>query len=604
MAITADTALLPSNPTAPVLIWGASLLVLFLAACVSTPYPKPASETTIDEHQNFSDKASYPLSPKAYQYFLHARQLESSGQIAEAVDALRLAIAHDSHSAYLHIQLAHQLISLNQLSAADTHLRQAIKLDPEDPLPHFMLGELAFFASNFEYASDHYLKATTLDPLSSLTASRLADVLFMTEGLPATVRFYEQRLSADPLNIHSLIMLSRLYPLAGRNIDTVEVLVRLLELDAEYARPVDRLGEWYIRSQQPEIGIELLLEIESKLPPLPIISLVLGKLHLAAAHEEEAARHFHQARAFDVWDDRNALQVGFAYLEARFAEKAAEHFRSTFESGGNRMSLYLWGHALLQAKNYEAAISVYSQLEAEDGEYHLFARVDTAQCLYLMKKRRQAEETIKHLIAEFGASSRIYMLAAEYFEKTGRANFAIKILKEGLKELGPRSEMMYNLGMRLETAGHKKQALAVIESLHEYDPYHADALNFIGYSYSQSGTNLEQAEIMIRRAISLKPTQGYIIDSLGWVRFRRGDIKQAIQWLSLAATLEPMEAEIFLHLALALKAAGEIDRMNKILEDSARLEKTPAIEEQFILHFPDFSKNGSESISPRNGKNR
>jgi len=55
----------------------------------------------------------------------------------------------------------------------------------------------------------------------------------------------------------------------------------------------------------------------------------------------------------------------------------------------------------------------------------------------------------------------------------------------------------------------------------EIDPDNAETLNFIGYSYAERGINLDEAESMLLRAIELKPGNGYFIDSLGWLYFKK-----------------------------------------------------------------------------------
>ncbi|CAD7783277.1 MAG: Tetratricopeptide repeat protein [Candidatus Methanoperedenaceae archaeon GB50] len=58
------------------------------------------------------------------------------------------------------------------------------------------------------------------------------------------------------------------------------------------------------------------------------------------------------------------------------------------------------------------------------------------------------------------------------------------------------------------------------------DPNHAEALNYLGYTYAEMGENLEEAERLIKRALEIKPEDGYIIDSLGWVYYQRGEYKR------------------------------------------------------------------------------
>ena len=63
-------------------------------------------------------------------------------------------------------------------------------------------------------------------------------------------------------------------------------------------------------------------------------------------------------------------------------------------------------------------------------------------------------------------------------------------------------------------------------------PKNASAMNFIGYAYAERGVKLVEAERLIRRALELRPDDGYITDSLGWVLFKQGRLAvlaQAVQ---------------------------------------------------------------------------
>ena len=73
-------------------------------------------------------------------------------------------------------------------------------------------------------------------------------------------------------------------------------------------------------------------------------------------------------------------------------------------------------------------------------------------------------------------------------------------------------------------------------------------LNYLGYSWVDRGTNLEHARKMIERAVNLRPNDGYIIDSLGWVLYRLGDYHGATRELERAIVLLPGDPIINDHL--------------------------------------------------------
>jgi Flp pilus assembly protein TadD len=80
------------------------------------------------------------------------------------------------------------------------------------------------------------------------------------------------------------------------------------------------------------------------------------------------------------------------------------------------------------------------------------------------------------------------------------------------------------------------------------DPDNAEALNFIGYSYADRGMNLEEAEKMITKALKIKPDNGYLIDSLGWVNFKKNKLSSAVKYLKQALELLPDDINIIEHM--------------------------------------------------------
>ena len=81
-------------------------------------------------------------------------------------------------------------------------------------------------------------------------------------------------------------------------------------------------------------------------------------------------------------------------------------------------------------------------------------------------------------------------------------------------------------------------------------------LNYLGYSWTEQGRNLARARQMIERAVEQRPSDGAIIDSLGWVMLRQGDYDGAVKSLEHAVELLPEDSTINGHLGDAYWAAG------------------------------------------------
>jgi tetratricopeptide (TPR) repeat protein len=82
----------------------------------------------------------------------------------------------------------------------------------------------------------------------------------------------------------------------------------------------------------------------------------------------------------------------------------------------------------------------------------------------------------------------------------------------------------------------------------ELNPDQPLVLNYLGYSWVDQGLNLEEAFKMLRRAVELRPNDGYIVDSLGWAHFKLGQYAEATETLEKAINLKPSDPVLNDHL--------------------------------------------------------
>ncbi|NKB21598.1 MAG: tetratricopeptide repeat protein [Alphaproteobacteria bacterium] len=116
--------------------------------------------------------------------------------------------------------------------------------------------------------------------------------------------------------------------------------------------------------------------------------------------------------------------------------------------------------------------------------------------------------------------------------------------------------LLYARGIAFERA--KQWPNAEKDFLHalELSPEQPFVLNYLGYSWVDQGLKLDRAKKMIRRAVELRPNDGYIVDSLGWVLYRLGDYPAAAKNLERAVVLRPEDPTINDHLGDAYWRVG------------------------------------------------
>jgi tetratricopeptide (TPR) repeat protein len=148
--------------------------------------------------------------------------------------------------------------------------------------------------------------------------------------------------------------------------------------------------------------------------------------------------------------------------------------------------------------------------------------------------------------------------AAEVYQRAGHHARAIPLLEELLAGAPESIELRFRLAAAYERSGQLAEATDAFQELLRRAPDNSMALNYLGYMWADKGENLPEALRMINRALELEPGNGAYVDSLGWVYYRMGDFRRAVEQLEKAARLLPADGTVQEHLGDALRALGKI----------------------------------------------
>ena len=178
----------------------------------------------------------------------------------------------------------------------------------------------------------------------------------------------------------------------------------------------------------------------------------------------------------------------------------------------------------------------------------------------------------------------------------------MEILKKAVQNFPQNERVLYYLGSLYDRQGEIDKSVQQMEAILKINPENVDALNYIGYSWTQRGIRLNDAERLLKRALGLRPDNGYIQDSWGWHLFIRGKTSEAIVELEKAVKLKPNEPTILEHLgdaylkshlpekaaieyADAAKFSEDESMKGKLLEKLNHLPVKPLLKRAMRIHF-------------------
>jgi Flp pilus assembly protein TadD len=132
---------------------------------------------------------------------------------------------------------------------------------------------------------------------------------------------------------------------------------------------------------------------------------------------------------------------------------------------------------------------------------------------------------------------------------------AYALLAQALQRDPKDADLAYDQAMVAEKLGKNEEMEQLLRQVIAAKPDYHHAYNALGYGLADRGTNLPEARQLITKALEFAPNDPFIIDSLGWVEFRSGNLGEAQRLLKGAYQSRP-DAEIAAHLGEVLWAMG------------------------------------------------
>ncbi len=248
-------------------------------------------------------------------------------------------------------------------------------------------------------------------------------------------------------------------------------------------------------------------------------------------------------------------------------------------SNGYTDSAQLFAHMSLYLNpNNSSSLELLAQIAADNQLYQdavaYLSRIDTSndvdkkiqisrQTAQLMNNAGQTDEAIrilKNVATEYKNIDAqvqigdIYRNAENYKDALEAYNDAFAMLDN--KITAKYWDLSFARGMVNERLKNWDQAEKDLQTALLYEPDQPYVLNYLGYSWADQGLNLDKAAEMVEKAVRLKPDDGSIVDSLGWVYFRIGKFDKAVATLEKAVELSPTQSEINDHLGDAYWRVG------------------------------------------------
>jgi tetratricopeptide (TPR) repeat protein len=254
-----------------------------------------------------------------------------------------------------------------------------------------------------------------------------------------------------------------------------------------------------------------------------------------------------------------------------------------------------------QLKQGDQVIAAY-QLVPSSSPLKLGADIQIALELDSMGKNDEATRRLTELVAArphdveaLSALAELQRSAKKYVEAAATYDQAIAAV--GIPQRDNWT-LFYFRGICYERSKQWPKAEADFKKALELNPDQPLVLNYLGYSWVDQGLNLEEAFKMLRRAVELRPNDGYIVDSLGWAHFKLGQYTEATETLEKAIDLKPADPVLNDHLGDAYwRVNRRVEahfQWNHARDMGPDPEDLPAILKKIEVGLPDVTTDTAE----------
>ncbi|HMV62824.1 MAG TPA: tetratricopeptide repeat protein [Rhodocyclaceae bacterium] len=270
-------------------------------------------------------------------------------------------------------------------------------------------------------------------------------------------------------------------------------------------------------------------------------------------------------------DDRDVVHatalLSMQQGDTASAEKLFRHLLDLGFGDADQIRAYL-GQIAEDGKRPDEALGWYRSVKP--GTQYLSAQTHIAQILAAQGRLGEARQHLHQGARENPADRVAYLLTeAQILRDAGRNAESFELLDEALRTRPDDPDLLYESALMAERLGHIDVMEGRLRKLIALKPEHAHAYNALGYSLADRGLRLDEAETLIARGLALSPEDPFILDSLGWVRYRKGDLAGALAALQKAYGVRA-DPEIAAHLGEVLWTLGRRDEAAQTWRDALK----------------------------------
>ncbi len=527
-----------------------------------------AEKSKETEHAKAYYQKAISLDPKQSRFQLALASLaESVGDTNSADASYKSAVALAPIKSWDRLGYAEYLARTGRADDAQKFLEQTIAQAPDFGRAINSLTDILLQKKKFDEAEKYNAKALAIsatDRDALVNRSRLKLARGDVAGALADIQETAASRSKDAVVQYQLAVAA----LANNDPNKARTaLDAAVTLDPKHAQSVILRSELQLQKGQINEAIAELLRISRENPKMTEPYFVLAQAYRARGTPVDAVPIYQSLASALPNDIRPLYELGLTYRQLRKTPEAQEAFNKVLAIKPDHVQSVdeLTLIDIFETKKLDAALArlqPYAQKYTNSPmPYFLMAKVFTAQ--------NKPDETIRALKKcleiqpNFADAQRALV---QVYASTGKQNEAVAQLEEAIKKNPKDANSLFRLAQLQEGSKDFTAARATYEKILKITTNSAPVFNNIAVILADRLNDLDGASEYATKARDLAPSDPTIVDTYGWILWRKGDFQKALPALTQSTEKLANNAEARSHLGLAQYSAGLVDEAKSSLE--------------------------------------
>ena len=336
--------------------------------------------------------------------------------------------------------------------------------------------------------------------------------------------------------------------------------------------------------ERNEDALPLLEQGITQYPDDKRLRLTYARLLVAVDRLDDAKGEFASLLQQFPNDDDLRFSLALVCLEAEAWKEAMVYLEELVERGSHvEAAHYNLARAYEELDDLPSALSEYALVGP--GNDYLPAQARLSDLLFKQQRGEEAAEGLRRAReTQPDYAIQLYLIESEAWAKQQDNQRAWQVIAQALEQFPDDLNLLYTRAMLAEKRGDLDRLEQDLRFILEREPDNAMALNALGYTLADRTTRYAEARELIEQAFQLNPSDPAILDSLGWVNYRQGNLDEAERLLRKAMKDFP-DHEVAAHLGEVLWAQDKQKEARKVWRAALKQQPDSAILRSTLLRL-------------------